>query len=317
MLRWGILGTSTAAGRDVTPALRACGHDLAVVGSRSRSRAQQFAASQGIRRARPSYDEVLAADDVDCVYVPLPNALHEEWAIKALQAGKHVLCATPMSTSAEGARRMAAAAAAAGRVLMEAMWARTHPRTDALMEMVREGELGHVRAVTATFAVPPATARDIRFDPALGGGALLDGGSVQVAMTRWLVGERPDGLCATRRLSASGVDMATAAAARFPSGASATWHAALDVAGADELTVAGSQATVRLPAAFAPPRNRPAVIERSDGSTATFAGDGIERAVQRFAAAVMDGKPAPLPVDDAIATAEVLDRLLAAHAAKR
>lgn len=312
MLRWGILGTSAGAARDVAPALRACGHDLAVVGSRSRSRAQQFAASQGIRRARPSYDEVLAADDVDCVYVPLPNALHEEWAIKALQAGKHVLCAQPLATSVDGTRRMAAAAAAAGRVLMEGMWVRAHPRTEALLEMVREGELGHLRAVTATLGAAPATARDIRFDPRLGGGALLDVGGGQVAMTRWLVGESPDGVCATPRLGASGVDLATAAAARFPSGASAAWHAALDVAKSDELTVAGSQATVRLPAAFEPPRDRPAVIERSDGSTVTFAGDGIERALQRFAAAVVDGKPSPLPIDDAIATAEVLDRLRAA-----
>lgn len=312
MLRWGILGTSAAAGRDVAPALRACGHDLAVVGSRSRSRAQQFAASQGIRRARPSYDEVLAADDVDCVYVPLPNALHEEWAIRALQAGKHVLCPTPMATSADGTRRMAAAAATAGRVLMEGVWARTHPRTDALMEMVREGDLGPLRTVTATFGAAPASARDIRFDPALGGGALLDTGSVQVAMTRWLVGESPDGVCATSRLGARGVDLATAAAARFPSGVSAAWQAALDVAGVDQLTVAGTHATVRLPAAFAPPPNRPAVLERGDGSTVTFAGDGIERAVQRFAAAVVDGKPAPLSADDAIATAEVLDRLRAA-----
>lgn len=314
MLRWGILGTSAAAGRDVVPALRACGHDLAVVGSRSRSRAQQFAASQGVRRARTSYEEVLAADDVDCVYVPLPNALHEEWAINALQAGKHVLCASPMAISAEGARRMAAAAAAAGRVLMEALWARAHPRTEALLEMVRDGELGHVRAVSATLGAAPATARDIRFDPALGGGALLDAGCAQVALTRWLVGELPDGVCATARLGATGVDVGTVAALRFPSGASAALHAALDVAGADEVTVAGSQATVRLADAFAPPRGQPTAIERSDGSRLTFTGDGIERTVGRFAAAVVDGKPSPLPVDDAIATAEVLDRIRAATA---
>lgn len=313
MLRWGILGTSAAAGRDLAPTLRACGHDLAVVGSRSRSRAQQFAASQGVRRARSSYEEVLAADDVDCVYVPLPNALHEEWTVKALQAGKHVLCAKPLSTSADGARRMAAAAAAAGRVLMEAMWTRAHPRTEALMEMVRDGELGHVRAVSATLAATPATGRDIRFDPTLGGGALLDAGCDQVAMTRWLVGEPPDGVGATTRLGATGVDLATAVALRFRSPATAALHAALDAAATDELTVVGSHAGVRLPSAFAPPRDRPAVIERSDGSNLAFTGDGVERTVQRFAAAV-DGKPSAVPGADAIGTADVVDRVRAGRA---
>lgn len=308
MLRWGMLGASAAAARTVAPALRACGHDLAVVGSRSRSRAQQFAASQGVRRARGSYDEVLDSDDVDCVYVGLPNALHEPWAVTALKAGKHVLCAKPLATSADEARRMAAAAAAAGRVLMEGRWTRAHPRTEALLEMAREGELGNVRTVTATLGSTPAGARDIRLDPALGGGALLDVGGDQIALSRWLLGEAPDGVRSMSRLAATGVDASTALALRFPGGATAALHAALDVVGVDELTVVGSHASARLPGAFAPPRGQPAALELSNAAARSFTGDGVERTVERFTGAVTEGAPPPLPLADAIATAEVLDR---------
>jgi predicted dehydrogenase len=308
VLRWGILGTSTAVGQAVAPALREAGHDLAVVGSRSRSRAQQFAASQGVRRARGSYDDVVASDDVDCVYMALPNALHEDWAVAALKAGKHVLCAKPLATSAEAARRMAAAAAATNRVLMEARWPRAHPRTEALLELAREGELGTVRAITATLGSTPAGAHDVRLDPTLGGGALLDAGGDQVAVSRWLVGEEPDAVGGVGRLAATGVDAATALSLRFPGGATAVLHAALDVASVDELTVVGSHAWARLPRAFAPPRDEPAVLERSHAAPAAFDADGVTRTLQRFASAVAEGAAPPLPIADAIATAEVLDR---------
>lgn len=315
MLRWGILGTAGVAGAAVAPALRAAGHDLAVVGSRSRSRAQQFAAAQGMRRARGSYEEVLAADDVDCVYVALPNALHEEWATAALRAGKHVLCARPLATTADGARRMAAAAGASGRVLAEAVWPRAHPRTEALLEMVRAGELGAVRTITAASgASPPGAHDDVRLDPSLGGGALLDAGVEQVAVSRWLAGEEPEEVGGVARRSATGVDAATVVALRFPAGATAALHACLDAASTDALTVAGSHATARLPQALAPPAGGPAVIERSDGAVRSFTGDGVERTVRRFAAAVADGAPAAHGLDDAIATAEVLDRARAATA---
>lgn len=309
MLRWGILGTASVAGDALAPSVRALGHDLAVVGSRSRSRAQQFAAAQGVRRARGSYEEVLAADDVDCVFLALPNALHEAWAVAALEAGKHVLCARPLSTSADGARRMAAAAAAGRRVLMEALWTRAHPRTEALLEMVRDGELGAVRAVTAARGATPATAHDIRLDPTLGGGALLDAGGEQVAMSRWVVGEEPAAARGLARLAATGVDAATVVALRFPAGATAALHAALDVARADELTVAGSRATAHLADAFAPqPGSRP-VIERSDRAPLALGGDGVERTLQRFADDAAGGAPVARTLDDAIATAETLDRV--------
>src|SRR5688572_21136140 len=101
MLRWGLIGAGTQAARAVAPAMRAAGHDLAVVASRSLTRAQGFAANHGVRRARGDYGDVLDARDVDAVYVGLPNALHEEWAVAALEAGKHVLVARPLAVDAE------------------------------------------------------------------------------------------------------------------------------------------------------------------------------------------------------------------------
>lgn len=312
MLRWGILGASNVAATAAAPALREAGHDLAIVGSRSRSRAQQFAAGQGVRRARGSYEDVVAADDVDCVYVGLPNALHEQWAVAALEAGKHVLCEKPMATSAAAARRMGAAAASSGRMLMEARWLRVHPRTEALLTMVREGELGTVRAVTASSGSLCRHASDFRLDAALGGGALLDRGGDQLAVSRWLLGGSPDAVSGISRRSATGVDLATTAGLGFAGAATAALHAALDVAGLDELVVTGSRGTVRLPDAFGLTGDRPLSLERDDGTALRFAGDGHRRLVEAFTAAVDNGREAVLSIDDAVATAEALDRVRAA-----
>lgn len=176
------------------------------MGSRSLPRARDFAANNGVRRAMGSYEGVITADDVDAVYVALPNDAHEQWTIAALEAGKHVLCEKPLSTDAASAGRMASAATANQRVLMEAVMTRFHPRTVALLELVHRAELGSLRLVNATFASPMRRADDYRYHPQHGGGALLDVGIYGVAMTRWLVGEEPDEVHAVMRRWATGVD---------------------------------------------------------------------------------------------------------------
>ena len=212
MLRWGILGAGLVAHAAAAPAMREAGHDLAAVGSRSLTRAQAFASRHGVRRARGSYDDVLAARDVDAVYVALHPAAHEEWAIAALDAGKHVLCERPLSVDGASAARIAAAAVANGCLVMESQPSRFHPRTQALLELVDGGDIGHVRVITAVVSQRMRDLENFRSHPEQGGGALLDSGTAAVATSRWVAGEEPDGVLSLDRRWRTGVDGATAAA---------------------------------------------------------------------------------------------------------
>jgi predicted dehydrogenase len=308
VLRWGILGPGSIAGSALAPAMRACGDDLAVVGSRSLQRARAFAAEQGVRRARGSYAEVVEADDVDAVYVALPNDLHEEWTIAALEAGKHVLCEKPLATDAASAGRMAAASARHGLVLMEAMMTWFHPRTAAAMELVRSGGLGELRTITTTFGFRLRDPHDYRARPESGGGALLDIGVYGVAASRWLAGGEPDGVRAVQRRWATGVDGATAALLQFGAGPIATVQVSFESAPRQLLEIVGSDGVLELPHAFTASAGHEAVLVHDGGVIGTWRANPYEAMVAAFAKCVAGGAT-PLPADDAVATAEVLDRI--------
>lgn len=308
MLRWGLLGTGDRLARAIAPAMRACGHDLAVVGSRSLTRAQAFAAGHGVRRARGDYAAVLDADDVDAVYVGLPNAWHERWTVAALQAGKHVLCAQPLSTDAASAGRIAAAAATAGVLLAEGVPAWFHPRTQAALELVHSGGIGQVRAVHAACGYRLADPAGFRADPAHGG-ALLDAGSGPVAAARWFAGAEPTGVRAIRRRWDSGVDSAVTALLGFPSGTLGSVYAAFDGGEQDRLELVGTQGCLQLDHVFLPASGSPEVTLLRDGDVVgRWATDVYQCVVAAFADAVSGARP-PRPLDDSVATAEVCERI--------
>ena len=312
MLRWGILGAGTIADQAIAPAMRDVGHDLAVVGSRSLTRAQAFAARHGVRRARGSYDDVLSARDVDAVYVATHTGGHEEWAVAALDAGKHVLCEQPLSTDAASAARIAAAAVAAGCTVMEAAVARFHPRTQALLEIVDAGELGQVRLVHAVISHRMRDLDNFRASPDLGGGALLDGGSRAVAMARWVLGEEPEGVQAFARRWRTGADGATTALLSFPSGAIGAVSASFEGAAHEGLEVIGTQGSLRTNLPFTAAGLDEVSLERDGASIGTWQADPYQRMLSAFATAAKTGAETLLPVEDAVATASVLDAIRSA-----
>lgn len=309
MLRWGVLGTGAVAGRLYVPALHACGHDLAVVGSRALLRAQAFAAGHGVRRARGSYDEVLTSDDVDAVLLALPAALHEPWAVAALDAGKHVLCPRPLALDGPAAGRMAAASARNGRVLLQGLPSLAHPRFAALAEAVREGSAGEVRLVHATAATRLEDPRSFRAQVAHGGGALLDLGVDPVTAARRLAGAEPSGVRGLQRRWSTGIDGTTAAILSFPTGTVATVTLTFDAHAHDTLEVVGSEAVLHAPGAFGVTGRDDEVVLLRDGEVAgSWRADPAEAVVEAFAAAAA-GSPSSDALDDAVATAEVLDRI--------
>jgi D-xylose 1-dehydrogenase (NADP+, D-xylono-1,5-lactone-forming) len=312
MLRWGILGTGTVASRAVAPALRACGHDLAVVGSRSLTRARTFAATQGVRRARASYGEVVTASDVDAVYIALPNDLHERWTLAAIDAGKHVLCEKPLALNAESAARMATAARQSGCLLMEAVMTRFHPRTSALLELVRGGGVGAVRLIHTAFTFPMRMADSYRARLERGGGALLDVGPYTAAVIRWLAGEEPDVVRAEQRRWATGIDCTVAALLGFSSGMLATMQVSFDGAEHQQLEIIGTEATLRVPRPFTAWRDEPATILRGPETLGEWRADPYEQMVRAFSDGVYSGTSVALPVTDSVKTAHLLDWIRAA-----
>ena len=310
-MRWALLGTGRIAARSLLPALAAAGQQVVRVGSRDPDRAGAFAEEHGIPSAG-DYGDAIAADDVEAVYLPLPNALHEAWATAALEAGKHVLCEKPLATDAAAAARMQAAAQRSGRLLMEAAMVRYHPRTEALLDLVWDGAIGPLRWMSAAFSFPMTRADDIRADPDLGGGALLDIGFYTAAISRWLARDEPEVVAASGEVSGRGVDVATASLLRFPGGATAALRAGFDAPLHQEVTVVGADGVLRVPKAFTAGAADDAVLLRDDVPIMTVRADPFERMVRAFADAAETGTPAPLDPADAIATARVLDAIRAA-----
>ncbi|UAK23482.1 Gfo/Idh/MocA family protein [Sphingomonas nostoxanthinifaciens] len=217
-LRLGILSTANIARHFAAGVAGSDKVSLVAVASRDRDRAGQFAEANGIVRVVDSYDALLADPEIEAIYNPLPNSLHAEWSIRALEAGKHVLCEKPIALDADEARTMYDAARRAGRHLVEAFPYRAQPLTHALAGIVGSGEIGRPRTIHAAFGFPVANAANIRLDPALGGGAMLDAGTYAVSLVRMLAGAMPVRVTASAVLSERGVDLTTTASLDFADG---------------------------------------------------------------------------------------------------
>ncbi len=218
-LRIGILGAARIAPMAlIRPARAAPEAAVVAVAARDPQRAQAFATKHGIGRVHSSYDALLADPEVDAVYNPLPNSLHCEWTIRALHAGKHVLCEKPIASNAAEAERMAQAAQQTERVLVEAFHWRYHPLAARLREIIGSGELGAVRHVEAHLCIPLLLPGDIRYKLDLGGGATMDTGCYAISIMRFLAGAEPEVVHAEARLSSPGVDRYMEAKFRFPDG---------------------------------------------------------------------------------------------------
>ena len=192
-LRWGLLSTARI-NRLIIPAIRASARsEVTTVASRSLEKARAYAAEWNIPRVLGSYEALLDDPDIDVIYISLPNSLHVEWTVRALEAGKHVLCEKPLALSvADVDRIVAAAVARTGRTATEGFMYRHHPLTHAVEAIVKSGRLGAIRGFKGAFTFPLTRDGDVRLDPALGGGSLWDVGCYPVSYTCLLAGERAD-----------------------------------------------------------------------------------------------------------------------------
>jgi xylose dehydrogenase (NAD/NADP) len=227
-MRFGVLSTANIGRAAVVPAIQDSDHELVAVASREPERARAFADEVGIDRAYGAYEDLLADEDLDAVYNPLPNALHAEWTRQAADHGLDVLCEKPLGVDAEEVAEMGEYCESAGITLMEAFMYRYHPRTERVQSIVAE-ELGAVRGVEATFQFPlRSSPENIRLDPDLGGGSLMDVGCYAVNAARTFLGE-PDRVFGTVHDSRdSGVETHASGIFEYDDGARARISSSFD-----------------------------------------------------------------------------------------
>ena len=211
----------------IRPAREVDGIEVAAIAARDPKHAEAFARKHRVPDVHKNYDELISSPGIDAVYNPLPNSLHCEWSIMALEAGKHVLCEKPIASNAKEAARMAQVAQKTGRLLMEAFHWRYHPLAARMKEIVESGELGTIEHLEATQCVPLPLPGDIRYSFELAGGAVMDTGCYSINMLRFLADAEPEVVGARALLSSPKVDRAMFADLRFPDGRTGRIHCSL------------------------------------------------------------------------------------------
>jgi xylose dehydrogenase (NAD/NADP) len=308
-------GNRRGAGRGARPR---AGARAAPAPPRDRSRAEVFAREHGIERAHGSYEELLEDPEVEAIYNPLPNSMHVPWSVRALEAGKHVLCEKPLTRRPAEAEEAFAAAERSGRLLMEAFMWRHHPQTLRLRELLDEGVIGRLRLVRASFSFPLRDPEDIRLDGELDGGALMDVGCYCLSGSRFVAGAEPERVSAEQVIGGKGVDVALSATLRFPDDVLAQFDCGLAIGHRHELEAIGEDGSLYL----ADPwhgRSPGIRLTRGDEVEAIEIADAnpYTHELENFARAARGEAPPRLGRADALAQARAIEALYASAASGR
>ena len=316
-LRLGLLSTARINDEILAAANETDRVEIAGVGSRDPAKADAYAAAHGIPRAHGSYEALLTDPELDAVYISLPNGLHHDWTMKALAAGKHVLCEKPYSRHPEEVEEAFAAAEASGLVLMEAFMYRHHPQTRLVERLVREGALGRLLSIRATFTFPLRDHTNVRAKPELDGGALMDVGCYCISGARLLAGE-PLSVKAFQVIGPTGVDMALYGTlhhqddvvTQFDASFVAPQRQVLEIAGEDAVLTVQAPWRVDWPGGLELVRDGKA--EALDVPTA----NSYVLELENLAEAVAGAAPPLLGREDALGQAQTINALYAEAASK-
>jgi len=274
VLAWGLLGTAHI-NRSLIPPLRvSSGNRLVAVASREAKKAEAYAREWGIERAHGSYQALVEDPAIDVVYVPLPNHLHAEWAIRAAQAGKHVLCEKPLALSVDEVDRIEAAARAAKVLVTEAFMYRHHPQTLKVKELVADGAIGAVRLVRGSFSYSHSRANDVRLRPEWGGGCLWDIGCYPLSFARFVLGSEPLVAFGSAVMGATGIDESFAAQLSFPGDVLVQIDASFRSPLRARFEVVGTTGVVEVRHPWRPRADEPILLRRSSGNESVAAGSG-------------------------------------------
>ncbi len=322
-VRWGVLSTSNFALTKVIPALLKGGHlEVAAIASRDLNKAQEAAKRFGIAKAYGSYEELLADPDVDIIYNPMPNHLHVPFSIKALEAGKHVLCEKPIGLSSAEARQLLEVSKQHPKQkVMEGFMYRHHPQWHHAKRLVEEGKVGELRTIQSFFSYFNADTNNIRNKADIGGGGLMDIGCYNISLSRFIFGEEPrralgilefDPNFKTDRIASGILD--------FGRGTS-TFTCSTQLASYQRVNILGAEGRVEIEIPFNAPPDRPCnmwhqfkdkieEIEFEVCDQYTIEGD-------LFSLAVINDTPVPTPLEDAVANMKVIEAVFESGRSER
>ncbi len=312
ILRWGLLSTAHI-NRSIIPPLRMSPRNrLVAVASRDKARADEYARKWEIPTTYGSYEEMLAAKDIDIIYTPLPNGMHAEWTIKAMRAGKHVLCEKPLAVTVEEVDAMIDAAAKAGVYLTEAFMYRHHPQTLKVKELVQSGAIGALRLIRGAFTFNIAREDDIRLNRQLVGGSIWDVGCYPISYARFIAGAEPEEVFGWQVTSRSGVDETFTGMLRFPGGVVASFDSGFRAPFRTHIEIVGSAGTISVPRPFKPDAAGRIELYRGD-QTETLNSDSQELylgEVEDIADAILLGKSPRISLADSRANVAAIVALL-------
>lgn len=313
-VRWGVLSTADIGTQKVIPGMQKAGNlEVTAISSRSSDRARAAADKLRIPKSYGSYEELLDDPDIDAVYNPLPNHLHVPMSIRALEAGKHVLVEKPLGLTSREARDLEEAAQAHPDLkVMEAFMYRHHPQWQRTKQIVDDGGIGDLRAIQSFFSYFNRDEDDIRNDPDIGGGGLMDIGCYNISLSRFLFGTEPGRLVATvDRDPDFGVDRIATALMEFSGGIS-SFVCSTQLAPHQRVDVVGTEGRVEILIPFNAPQSGPTSVHwhRRDGDITEIVFDKTDQYQlqgESMSQAILDDTPVPTPLSDAVANMAVIE----------
>ncbi len=327
-VRWGILGTGWMATAKFLPAFKKIeSGEVIAIASRSKGRAQAIAEEAGIKHVHGDYESLIANPDIDAIYNPLPNNLHLDTTIKALEAGKHVLCEKPLCMSLEDVRLVNQAADSSNRMVMEAFMYRFHPQWRKVQEIIASGALGDVRALQIAFSFYNDDPNNIRNQIETGGGALYDVGCYAVQVGHDIFGVMPSRVVSSMKLDENfGIDALEMALMDYEGGRQLSFMASVQASRFQMVQIIGTKKRLQLEIPFNTPETESVKIYIDDGADLRGesadiieipAADQYALELHAFSNAILQSSDAPYPLRDAMMNASVIDALFRSAREKR
>lgn len=312
ILNWGLLSTARI-NRALIPPLRVSKRNhLLAVASRTQEAADRYAREWKIPRAHGSYEALLSDPEIDVIYNSLPNHMHAGWTIKAVEAGKHVLCEKPLALSVDEVDAMQSAARKHGRVVAEAFMYRHHPQTLKVQELVQNGSLGTLKLIRGSFGFVLTRAGDVRLDPAMGGGSLRDVGCYPISYARTVAGETPLEVFGWQVTGPTGIDETFVGQMRFDRGIHAQFDCSFAIPVHSFFEIVGTEGTLNIPRPFKPGIDEKIYLTRGT-NTETIKIKGQELyigEVEDMADAILLGHDPRISLNDSRANVGVITALI-------
>lgn len=316
-IRWGILSTANIGIKRVIPAIQKSNNGIvAAIASRNHGRAQAVASNLGIETAYANYEDLLTDESIDAIYIPLPNSLHAEWAIKCAMVGKPTLCEKPLAESAQEAQKMVDTFKTQNVLFAEAFMYRFHPQNQRAQQMVENGVIGTPQIMNASFSFALSNRDNIRLSKELAGGALMDVGCYCVNSMRFITGEEPINASALANFGAeTDVDEQIVGVLEFPSNVRGHFDASLTTFPTHTYEVRGTNGRIVLPTSYVPNHDQNTLIHHWQNDSYEVieieAIDQYQLMVEDFADALINQRPPRFDPQDAVNNMRAVDMLLA------